>query len=587
MLPIWTWECDLDGIYTACSPEIILCLGLAPEKALLQPISSFQVDEKTSVRLSEIIQTGKAPPEIDALFQSSQGDWVRVKINIFEQKNDQGVPIGWHGFNQIILSDNAPVEKTSESLGVITPQPDLSAEHRVTTDQGLIQPGSSFLTDLARESPGDEKLRFQNGKPAVIAAPFSFGVYGAGLIEIVDTSHERTWKDEELEFVEEVSLQLASTLERLLLQAVLNKEIQERTRAEEEILRRNQDLARLHQISQQLGKQTKPEEVYEFLYKTLGEMIDNRNLTIAIYNRNMEPGFPLVYRDGQRIGVEEDAFAASILKYVCREKSPLLITGARREGFETYQIIPVNPLPSSLIAVPMMAGDRAIGAIILQDFLGEKTYNFVHMELLTTIATQTTTILENVNLFQEIRNALKAIETRERYQAKIARSVATLSQSGSAAINTVFELIGQATECSRIAYIQLFEAGDENRWKTIKTWISPRYVPSSHHIVDYQFSIDSLKSEDNYPEKGWITGPLLSRAGGGPESAPLSIGTFLLLTVPGKNLWRTYISIEQLGSQRTWEIEEIDILKVAADALSNTIIREGLMEQLQISLNEL
>ena len=590
MLPIWTWECDLYGVYTNCSPEIILCLGIVPEKALKQSIFSFQVDTKTSTQLKDIIQKKASPTEIDALFLSSQDEWINGKINIFEQNDENGTVIGWHGFNQIFLPNfSVPAESTGELDTSFSPPPSSfhgSNVSGIAIDRGSLAPSSTFWTPLAHESMTDQKTRIQDGFPAVMTVPFKFGSYGAGIIEIVNDTKEHNWNEEDSELVEEVSIQLGSTLEKLLLQAILSREIQERTRAEEEILRRNQDLARLHQISQQLGKQTKPEEVFDFLYNTLGEMIDNRDLIIAIYNKNMEPTFPVVSQDGRLVTVHNDAYASSILHYVSMEKSPLLITGDRPEEYEAHHIVLPERLPSALIAVPLMAGDRPIGAIILQNFESDKTYNFVHMELLSTIATQTTAILENVNLFQEIRNALKAIETRERYQAKIARSVATLSQSGSSSINAVFELIGQATECSRIAYIQLFEAGDENRWKTIKTWRSPNYTPSSRDIVDYQLSIDSLQSEENYPEKGWITGPLLSRAGGGPEIAPETVGTFLLLTVPGKNLWRSYISIEQFGNQRTWQIEEIDILKVAADALSNTIIREGLMEQLQVSLNE-
>ena len=590
MLPIWTWECDHNGIYTTCSPEIILCLGISPEKTLQQPIYSFRVDKNTATLLKEGIRNGKVPTEIDSLFQNSQDEWVKVKINFFEQKDVNGDLTGWHGFNQIVLPETLEAKATVETTA--TPLPEVLRQPFGSTDIGIAiayeqtKPATNFWTGLAHQANISHQTQTQNGRPAVIAVPFNFGDNGAGVIEIVDDHHERTWNEEDTLMVEEVSLQLASMLEKILLKAVLSQEIQERTRAEKEILRRNQDLARLHQISQQLGKQTKPEEVYDFLYKTLGEMIDNRNLIIAIYDKNQEPAFPVVSHNGQFVTIRDEPYAASILKYVTEEKSPLLITGNHPEEFVSHRLVLPEKRPLSLVAVPLMAGDRPIGAIILQDYESEKTYNFIHMELLSTIAMQTTAILDNVNLFQEIHLALKAIETRERYQAKIARAVATLSQSGSASLGSVFELIGQATQCTRITYIQLFEAGDENRWKIIKTWNSPDYKPSPNDSADYQISIDSLKSEDNYPEKGWITGPLLTQAGIKPDKTHQTIGSFLLLTVPGKNLWRSYISIEQLGSQRTWQIEEIDILKVAADALSNTIIREGLMEQLQVSLNE-
>ena len=76
----------------------------------------------------------------------------------------------------------------------------------------------------------------------------------------------------------------------------------------------------------------------------------------------------------------------------------------------------------------------------------------VDVELLSTIAAQATTALENSNLFQEITNALQALETRERYQGNIAKGVATLTQFGTLALPDVLNTLAMAAGNSRTYY---------------------------------------------------------------------------------------------------------------------------------------
>ncbi len=62
--------------------------------------------------------------------------------------------------------------------------------------------------------------------------------------------------------------------------------------------------------------------------------------------------------------------------------------------------------------------------------------------------------------------------------------------------------------------------------------------------------------------------------------------SILLLSVHGKSSTPSIIAFENSTTDRTWRNEEIGFLRVAADALSNTYIREDLVDQLQVSLDE-
>ena len=594
MLPVWTWECDLNGLYTACSPEIFQCLGIEPEKIIGQSIYSVLINPETISVLNEVIVYGKFPNEIKARFQSGSGQWVNGKINIFELKEKTGRIKGWHGFNQVILEEQPAATKPDETTGqpadASLPTQPLHSENGIAIINGKIEPAGAFWSESSTLALFNKNSQVSE-KPACLSVPFPFGSFGTGVIELLVPDGCPAWNPQQIHLVEEIALQLGNTVERLLLKAILEKEIKDRSRAEDEILRRNQELVKIHEIGQQLSLMSDPGQVFEYIYTSIAEMIDNRNMTITLFDKDQKAVFPLVSQYGEVKVITSDPFMASILEYVTREKSPLLVTGESPSEFVSRQISKPQVYPSCLIAVPMLAGDRPVGAIILQNFEDEKAYNFLHLQLLSTIATQITAALENVHLFQEIRNALTAIEIRERYQAKVALAVTSLSQNGTKSLSTVLRLLGQAALCSRVVYIRRNKEDENSRWKNIQTWLDPdidRLMIAGemgNPKIDYNACLQASPDHERPSGKTWITSPLVVSAKGAISARP-EAGNILFLQVPGSPTESGYLAFEQFDQERVWEDEEIRVLQLAADALSNTVIREGLMVQLQLSLTE-
>ena len=54
----------------------------------------------------------------------------------------------------------------------------------------------------------------------------------------------------------------------------------------------------------------------------------------------------------------------------------------------------------------------------------------------------------------------------------------------------------------------------------------------------------------------------------------------------GKTSTPSFIAFDDFEKERDWVVEEVNVLRVAADALANTFIREDLLGQLQSSLDE-
>ena len=107
---------------------------------------------------------------------------------------------------------------------------------------------------------------------------------------------------------------------------------------------------------------------------------------------------------------------------------------------------------------------------------------------------------------------------------------------------------------------------------------------SQIHTIDQKVFLPLL---GNLRTDGWV----LPMTPGFSESAEAfftaqKIKSALVLSVPGRSAMPNLLVIEQIDHARQWHQDEINILRVAADAIANTFVREDLMTQLRANLDE-
>jgi len=148
--------------------------------------------------------------------------------------------------------------------------------------------------------------------------------------------------------------------------------------------------------------------------------------------------------------------------------------------------------------------------------------------------------------------------------------------------------LGEATGAARVYYGQVREEETGAYWRATQLWSAP--------ASESRFDISKLSHlpVSGFPvwvndlhNQGW--------AGSNLSSAPdaerhyletQGIQSSLWVAVSGRTLTPSYIAIEMLDRDQEFKLEEINAYKVVANALSNTFTREGLLEQLQVSLDE-
>lgn len=589
--PGWSWEADASGNYTTCHASVSTCLGYAASQFIGQPFTEFALTSESCSALQMALQNQAFPLEVDVQFRASSGHPVAVRLSIFHRPAENGNAGGFHGFSQVLSSEKPPQQIVPLAAKISEPPPQSKGGQDQPVNKETPTPVFSKATNrldkkAAKKPP--QHTRISSSENAVIAVPLRKGKQEIGALEILAQDRQQNWSEEDRLLVQEVAIQLGLALENAELYATVQQELSDRIRAEQEILRRNRDLAALNEIGQQISRLTDQSAIFATLEQALQSLVENPNLTIAMLDKEKQQlSFPVNTVGGQNQTLAARPLGDDLHAYVIQQRKSLRINHAVRLELSRAGISALDPLPASLLAVPMITADRALGVILLQNFERENAFSDAQVDLISTIASQVAIALENATLFQEVTTALQALEKRERYQANVAQAVATLTEYGVKGIPDVLRYLGAATECDYIYFASAREDEQGLHWIVSDHWTSPEIKPGSDLVVRQPLSAALFPTwSARLKEKGWLSGTYADFEGREREFLrQRGVNSLLILAVPGNRDIPSFIALEQT-SNRNWQSDEISVLQVAADALANTFVRQDLLEQLRSSLDE-
>jgi GAF domain-containing protein/CheY-like chemotaxis protein len=589
----WTWECDRSYRYISCSPDAGEILLLDSHQFLGQDLRTFLLTESSTLEISQTLAQAGSGFDAALVFQAADLAQVTVRMTFFQRFDENDDFDGWRGFAQVLSRVVPPPPATAAA----TPQPleEFRAEFQPVRmgyqfgPSGMAPAGEAW-TSAARESLSinDAVIHNEHGIHS-LALPIRLQGQPIGFAELIDEKGQ-PWSQDDRLLVQEVTQQLALALENAQLYATVQHELVDRIRAERETQRRNQDLSALNQIGRQLNRLSSPMELLEQIAVDIGLVIDNRNLVIALFDEYQNAiTFPIYTIQGERLTMPGRSFRNGLTEYILTTRAPFLAGENIVQLLDDLHIDQPEPSPLSLIGVPLLVGDQAIGVFLAQSFDHQHAFTEYQLDLLTTIAAQTTTALENARLFQQMQSTLLTIEVRERYQKNVARSIATLTEVGSQSLGEVLHLLAIAAQTSRVYYAHSIHKEGYACWEIKDIWTAPG-TPSFHKrtgdpvyisIDRYAFLANELQ------EQGRICGSTSIMPS--PEREllqSLGIRSFLALAVPGQEAVPGFLGFDDTGYERPWGTEEIDALQMASASLSNTYIRENLLDQLTLSLDE-
>jgi PAS domain-containing protein len=78
----WTWECDNQGYYTACSPEVKEILGTDSFEFIGKPLSSFLLTPQSCRKLEVLLGTLTGEGQLNVQFRNQTGYSIPIQMNI-------------------------------------------------------------------------------------------------------------------------------------------------------------------------------------------------------------------------------------------------------------------------------------------------------------------------------------------------------------------------------------------------------------------------------------------------------------------------------------------------------------------------
>lgn len=564
----WTWEIDANYNYTACGLEVSDALRMNPQGFIGKSILTYALHPQSKDALEAAFTEDKLPVDLVIYLENTPGACLPARIHILSKAEANGEVTGWRGFAQRLPDESTTQEKTpgeqkpgsaqkprkKHVARLVEPASSFSANRQgVALEQGSFSPANQIWTDLGKKSLGKNELSLANAageKPATMAMPFQMQGVGDLILEIVDDAKDREWSEDDRFLVMEIAAQLALALDNAQLYISVQQELAERIRAEQATLRRNKDLATLNQIGQQLARLTTSSEIYELLASMIGEVLDNNNFYICSYNQAKDSlSFPMYKKDGEILRIPEQPLGNGIAASVIHNRAPLLITDHTAEKLVNAGIDLPQRIPTSLLAIPMIAGERVVGVIVVQDFERENAFDALHTELLSTAAAQATTALENADLFLQMQTALDAIENRERYQANVARSAAILTEFGTKSMPEVLKVLAQAARCSRVYFARIQEDERGLYWSSTADWIDSAVAYRFDKTRILHIPVGTSPNwVQNLREKGWAVTHAADETPEAEFLAAQHIRSTLLLAVPGSTSTPSYVAFDQLTS---------------------------------------
>ncbi len=598
VFPSWDFLLDQEGNYIQISPEVTNCLGINHGNFISKSVFSYAITPQSGERLKDLFYRNQFPSDINLYFQTAEGVFVPTFVELKRPSLSNGHHEFVHVYAQVLAENfvepyidpsSSPTKNDSAVLDLFA-QTNLIDDKDSSVDFHHSTVPTTEAGDLCLEKKELVAQNASNDSPAVIAIPVNLQNDGFGVLELIDHNTQRVWNEDDIILVEEVARQLSLAIENAQLYNSAQKELSQRIQIQQEILDINKDLESLNEFGQQLTKYTSSEDIFNLTKDMIQSLVRFDKLTITLVNQETNKiAFPMVIDNGERVYLNELDYNQPIPEEVFERHQAIYFSENIEENIKKFGLFLLDKTPQSYLAIPMAIGEHLRGAIVLMDYEKKSAYTDSDIDLLTTITLQTASALENANLFQEIRQALSSIESREKYQANVAQAVAILSKFGSNALREVIEYLGEASSTERIYFAQIREESVSPYWHQTVEWINPniksdlRPHPVNNVPVDmFKDWIDPLK------EAGWVSINFGEKLNQDLQKWMESRETksILLLAVHGKSLTPSFLAFEHTVESRDWRNEEIGFLRVAADALSNTFIREDLVDQLQVSLDE-
>jgi PAS domain S-box-containing protein len=180
----------------------------------------------------------------------------------------------------------------------------------------------------------------------------------------------------------------------------------ENARLFEERERRIIELSIVNQIGQAVSSALGLAELLEMVHQQVSRLFDTTNFYIATYQEGSNQWFSAFHlEEGKRQPTVWHSINVGLTGFILRSRQPLLFRSQEDAAafHEQEGIARLGASAKSWLGVPLIAADRVVGAMAVQSYEHENLYDRQDLALLSTIAAQVATALDNLRLLEAAR----------------------------------------------------------------------------------------------------------------------------------------------------------------------------------------
>jgi len=224
-----------------------------------------------------------------------------------------------------------------------------------------------------------------------------------GGIVVENYERENAYGEAEVRLVSTVAASMGVALENARL-------FDETQRLLKETEQRNAELAIINSIQQGLAAELDFQSIVDLVGDKLREVFATPDLGINWYDEKTNLlHYLYAYEHGKRLRIEpRTPVPHGVFETMMRTRQPQVLDTLANVGGP----IPGTDQSKSMIAVPIISGDRVLGMIGIENYERENAYGDSDVRLVTTIAASLGTALQNARLFDETQRLFKAEQQR-------------------------------------------------------------------------------------------------------------------------------------------------------------------------------
>jgi GAF domain-containing protein len=300
---------------------------------------------------------------------------------------------------------------------------------------------SGPFTGLAKASRQGQTVISDDGREVVVPVRVRGETIAA--IGARKSGEGEIWSDEDVALIEAVAGQAALAMETA------------RQYAEEQ--RRVAELEVVNRVSQAASQLLRVDSLLKVVGRQIIQVMGQTDVQIAVFDEATNTvKFSYATEMGEPADLPDLPLGQGLVSHVIRTQQPLLLEDALQKQAAELGVQLDDPELKSWLGVPLLAGNQTIGVLVTQDKTREHRFTEDDVALLSTVAGQVATALQNARLLEQVQQSARRERLIHEITSKVRRSpdIQTV-------LETTAREVGRALNVAR-ATIRLGEAPPEH-----------------------------------------------------------------------------------------------------------------------------